>query len=288
MNRTIFFPIIFTVILLSGCSTSKLIVSMTEPVLSNGVEALYKETDTEFAREAIAGNLKLLEGFRASDPDNGELNALLSQGYSAYALGYLEDDEPQRARNFYYRSLTYARALFGDIPVLKNGSDATPSEVREAVSSLEREDVDRLFWLGLSWGSYIQLSTSDPAALGDLPKVLAIMDKVIELDETYYFGGAHLFFGAYYATLPPMLGGNPGKSKEHFDRAFEISDGKFLIGKYQFAKSYCYQVQDRELFDQTIAEILAADPHILPGMELPNALAKKKAKRLAADADIMF
>lgn len=265
-----------------------MVVSLTEPMLENGVNALYTETDVEFAREALPGNLKLLEGFRDSDKENQTLTLMLAQGYSAYALGYLEDDEPLRAKQFYFRSWQYIRSLFADQPVLRDGHDHLPAEIESVLKDMGKEDVERLFWLGLSWGSYINFSISDPEVIADLVKVQSIMNRVLELNENYYFGGAHMFWGTYYASIPQMLGGQPEKARKHFDKAMQISDGKFLFVQYFYAKTYAYQIQDKELFVNTLNEIIAADPHILPGMELPNALAKERAKKLLLDADILF
>jgi len=266
----------------------KMVVSMTEPMLSDAVSALYTETDTEFARDAMPGNIKFLEGFWRSDTSNEKLLLLLVQGYSAYALGYLEDEEPARARAFYQRSLNLAIRLFPDYPVIQNGGNVKLDDFTVTLAQMEKGDVERLFWLGMSWGSYINFSKSDPEALSNISYVLAIMDRVLELDETYYFGGAHLFKGTFYASLPVMFGGSPEKSKIHFDKTLAISKEKFLFAKFYYAKFYAYQIQDKELFIRVLKEVISADVHILPGMELPNALAKERAKVLLKDADILF
>ncbi|GAG59489.1 unnamed protein product, partial [marine sediment metagenome] len=52
------------------------------------------------------------------------------------------------------------------------------------------------------------LNLDNPRAIFDLPKVEALMKRVLELDETYYFAGAHLFFGSLFAARPAMFGGN--------------------------------------------------------------------------------
>ncbi len=287
-NMTRIYLTVLFALILSGCSMQKLVVNLTEPMLNDAVNSLYEETDTDFAGQALPGNLKLLEGFWKSDTVNENLLMFLVQGYSAYALGYLEDESPERARAFYLRSWNLAKRLFPENPAIKNGSELSLNEFKSALDNLSREDVPRLFWLGMSWGSYINFSKSDPEALADLPKVLAIMDRVISLDENYYFGGAHLFYGTYYASLPAMFGGDPEKAEKHFQKAFAISQNKFLFAHYYYAKFYAYQIQDRKLFEKELENILEADIHIMPGMELPNALAKKRAAALLPEADILF
>ena len=134
---------------------------MTEPMLNESVNALYRETDTDFAAQAMPGSLKLLEGFWRSDTTNEKLLTFLVQGYSAYALGFLEDDAPDRARNFYYRSWQYARKLFPENPVIRDGASHTLQDFENSLRELNREDVPRLFWLGMSWGSYINFSNKE-------------------------------------------------------------------------------------------------------------------------------
>ena len=48
------------------------------------------------------------------------------------------------------------------------------------------------------------MSKDDPQAIFDLGKVKAMMNRVLELDEGFFFGSAHLFFGSVYGSLPKM------------------------------------------------------------------------------------
>ena len=59
--------------------------------------------------------------------------------------------------------------------------------------------------------------------MADLPIIEYIMLKVVELEDSYYYGGAHIFLGAYYSSRPPMFGGKPVES-----RKITISIGKLV------------------------------------------------------------
>ena len=39
------------------------------------------------------------------------------------------------------------------------------------------------------------------------PKLEAMMDRILILDETYNYGAIHALMGAYYASIPESLGG---------------------------------------------------------------------------------
>jgi hypothetical protein len=285
MNRLILTSL---VLILSSCSMNKLVISYTTPVLQKGVGQLYRETDIEFAKAAIPGNIKLLEGLWSEDKDNRELTLLLVQGYAAYALGYLEDTEPLRAAAFYQRSFEYSRYLFSDIPELQDGATTGFKDFKAVLTKLTKDDLERVFWMAMAWGNMINFDRSNPASLVNFAKVQALMDLVLQWDESYYYGGAHLFWASYYGSLSPMFGGDPEKSKMHFEKALDLGDHKFLMTQLYYAKFYAVQVQDKTLFNTLLNGIIAADDHILPGMELPNVLAKARARALLAKSDELF
>lgn len=67
-------------------------MNQTGPVLHRAVTALQSEPDLRQARDGAPGLLKTVEGFLLSSPQNRQLLKVTSQGYAAYAFGFLEDD----------------------------------------------------------------------------------------------------------------------------------------------------------------------------------------------------
>jgi hypothetical protein len=109
-----------------------------------------------------------------------------------------------------------------------------------------------------------------------------MMNRVLQLDENFFFGSAHLFWGSTYGSIPPMLGGNPEKAKEHFERAIEISDGEFLMAYVYYAQYYAVTTLNEELFEEMLQKVENAPMDIMPGYELMTSLAKRKGKDLMA------
>jgi hypothetical protein len=114
-----------------------------------------------------------------------------------------------------------------------------------------------------------------------------MMQRVVALDESYQQGGAHLYLGVLETLLPPALGGRPEKGREHFLRAIEISQGRDLMAKVVFARSYARLVFDRELHDALCHEVLEAEPEA-PGLTLTNLLAQQEARQLLDDSPDFF
>ena len=148
--------------------------------------------------------------------------------------------------------------------------------------------VPLLFWTSFSWGGSINLNKDSPEAIIEFPKTEAMMQRVLDLDEYYFYGGPHLFFGVSFGSRPAMFGGNLEKSKEHFDKAINAYQRKFLMALVMYAQVYAVQAQDPQLFDSLLGEVVAADPAAMPEQRLANELAVRRAKWLLEHKSLFF
>jgi hypothetical protein len=117
-------------------------------------------------------------------------------------------------------------------------------------------------------------------ALAELPRVESMMQRVLELDEGFYYGGPHLFWGIWFASRPKIAGGDLKKAQAHFLRAFEFGKGKFLMAYVYYANVYARQTLDKDLYISTLQTVLNTPADTLPELTLLNTVAKKKAKEL--------
>lgn len=274
-------------LLFTGC-VQTIAVSTMGGLVDQGFSAFTEETDLRFAEEALPGNLKLLEVMLHNSPDNERLLRLASEGYSSYALGFLEDTEPLRARDFYLRARDYGMRILRQNSDLSKALDGSADDLKAALASCDADEVPGAFWTGFSWGSYIFFSLQSPDAIADLPRAEALMQFVAEKDSSFYYGGADLFLGTLYGSRPKMLGGDPEKSKLHFERALRISQGKFLMAYVYYARSYAVQTQNQALFEELLNKVESTPVEVLPEFKLGNAIAKEKAKLLMAKKDDLF
>jgi hypothetical protein len=120
-----------------------------------------------------------------------------------------------------------------------------------------------------------------------MPRVEALMKRVVALDEHYQQGAAHLYLGVLATVLTPALGGRPEVGKKHFEQAISLSQGQNLMAKLYYAKNYARGILDRELHDKLLQEIIAADPRA-PDLTLSNIMAQQQAKELLQSADDYF
>jgi len=275
---------LFSLLLLNSCSLNRFVMNSASSFIEDGVLAVYEEEDLELAEQFLASNLKTIEILLTKDPDNTRLNLLAAQGFGAYAMAFIEDNDPERASRFYLRGLKYS---FRALPKKKRfNKKITPADLEKLLPSYNKNDVPALFWLGYNWGSYVMHHLNDPKELINLSKVEMLMRRVLELDEKYNFAGVHLFYATFYAARPPILGGNPELGRKHFLKNMELNNNKFLMTKVYYARYYAFQVQDKELFDQLLKEVLEADLDKYPEVRLMNEIAKRKALQLKKEEDL--
>ncbi len=132
------------------------------------------------------------------------------------------------------------------------------------------------------------LSLDQPEALADVSKVEALMQRTLDLDETYHYAGPHLLLGIFYGSRTPLLGGNPDKARQHFEKNMELTEGKYLLTPLLYARTVAVQTQDRALFDRLLTRVKETPAAGLPEQRLANEVAKRKAKHLAEKADELF
>lgn len=256
------------------------VFNSSKPLFMDQQIALNQEPDYELAKTALPGNIKLLEGFMVSFPDDIDLKLWTCEALCGYAVGFVEDDDSHRASELYLRAKEYAVSAACRKAGLKSEFLYDPNRLKQWIDHVKKDNIGPLFWLGQSWGSWIAINLDNSDAIADLPKVEWIMERVLALDESYYHAGAHVFLGAVLGNLPVMLGGNLERSKQHFSRCFELTERKFLLAQYYFMKTYCVQAQDKKLFDEYNTEIENFDLNKAVDVKLINSVAKKRAKKL--------
>ena len=280
--------LLFLPIFLGGCGLAKL-------------ASIQKEGDLAVVEATLEGNIGTLE--RISKIGNKGLIIKTARAYSSYA-GFIEDKMEEAEIAGDYETADAMRAQAIDLYIRAEGyalkalakSDKTFSEARtvdievfeKALQKLKKEDVEPLFWAAYSIARGISLQKDDPMQVIDLARVELMMGRVLELEETFYFGSAHLFYTVYYGDRAPTIGGDPEKAKEHIEHVDRINDGKFLMSKYYLARYYAYPKQDMKLYKQSLQEVLDAPSDIYPGEEAATSLAKSRAKRWLDQADDLF
>jgi hypothetical protein len=278
------FPALLTLLALTGCASFA--TSATSRLAHNLSGAILNQDDPETVEAGMPSYLLLVDSLIEDDPQNENLLLAGSKLYGAYAAAFIK--EPERAKRLARKARDYSdRALCAHDARLCNLLERPYDDFAAAIAPLKAGDVPLLYASGTAWAGWIQANSSDWNAIANLAKVKAMMARVVELDETYNHGEAHLYLGVFATLLPPALGGKPEEGRVHFERAIALSAGRDLMAKVEYARRYARITYDRPLHDRLLREVLAADA-TAPGLTLSNVLAKRQAKELLASAESYF
>jgi hypothetical protein len=259
---------------------------VTSGVADSLTVAVLAQDDPELVRDGAPAYLIALDGLIEGDPDNLDLLMSGASLYGSYAGAFVED--PKRAVKLAARARRYGdRAICVQKKEFCGLSDRTFDEFVAALDDVSRKDLPALYSYGSAWAGWIQANSADWAAIADLPKVQAVMEKVVELDPEIEDGQAFLYLGVLYTLRPASLGGKPEEGREAFERALEVSNRRNLFVHVMFAKQYARLVFDQELHDALLTEALEADP-VEPGLTLINTIAQEQAAELLEDGKDYF
>jgi len=278
------------VFLITGCTSFKenMMVNTAKLMGKHGKSVVNRYPDPEQMKAAMPAMILQSDMFLEMAPKDPELLLSASELNSGYGM-FLQESDKKRSAKYYLKAKNYALGILKQKEVFNEALGKSDEEYAKALQSFQKEDVPALFALLSSTFGWIGTASSDnPAALLDLPKAEALIERILVLDETYKYGGVHAVCGTYNAARPVMFGGNPEKAKHHFDEALRISERKYLMWLVFYAKYYAFMIQDRDLFVKTLEEVLAAPDNLLPEQNLANEIAKAKAEELLAQVDDQF
>lgn len=271
---------LFTAVSLSGCA----VLSFSD----NLPKAMLDQDDPEIVRAGAPAFLIILDALVKGDPNDEDFLLAAAKLYGSYA-GAFVNGEPERARKLSSRAMDYARrATCEELDDLCVVLDKPFDEFAEVLA--EYDDVDDLpyiYALAGAWAGWIQANSGDWGAIAQLPKVKALIQHVLKLDESYDQGTAHIYMGVLETQLPPSVGGKPEQARAHFERAILLSEGKNLMAKVMYAKQYGRLLFEQELHDRLLNEVLNAETKAT-GLTLANSLAQEQAAELLASSAEYF
>jgi tetratricopeptide (TPR) repeat protein len=269
--------------LLNGCG--HIAGYFTRPLFEDLTNSFQQQRDVVLAEQGTPAFLLVLDGLIQHSPDNKNLLLAGAQAYSAYSAAFVGDRDPERnriladkAKGYALKALSLQRKEFAEV------RDRPYGEFETCLKSFKKRDVPFLFFTATSWAGWIQANSSSMDALADLPKVEGLIRRVLDLDETFYYGAAHTFMGALLTLRPPSLGGKPEEAREHFEKAIQIGQGRFLPTYVMYANQYAKLVYEEALFFGLLNSVLNSPVDSVRELTLVNTLAQRQARDLIAQA----
>jgi len=273
------------VVLVAISSCSSIVEKVSANMADNLSTAILNQDDPELVREALPAYLLLLDSLNSESDSVGTLSAA-AQLYAAYGAALVED--PERAKILTSRARSYGeRALCAAEKRACNLDGMDFDTYVQAIQSVNAKNVEALYSYSLSSLAWIRSNSNDYKALADLPKIEAALQHVMDLEPGNLAASTAMYLGILNTLRPAALGGDPEAGREWFLLGIELSGGKDLSIKVEYARGYARLLYERELHDQLLNEVLATDVE-QPDLTLFNLLAREQAVLLLASGDEYF
>lgn len=283
-----------------GCSVRKLAINQMGNAMAGTGTAFASDEDPELIGEALPFALKLIESLLAESPKHPGLLLAATSGFTQYSGGWVQQQAEEireddletamemrtRARKLYLRARDYG--LRGLATRDAGIVEALEDDPKGAVSRLGRRDVPLLYWTAAAWISAVSLSKDNPDLVADLPIIEAMIDRALQLDETFEGGAIHGFLIVYELNWPSATGDPQERARKHFDRTVELSGGHMASPFVTWAAQVSVPAQDFDEFKTLLSRALAVELNAKPEWRLANILAQREARRLLDNADDYF
>ncbi|MEN7342357.1 MAG: TRAP transporter TatT component family protein [Pseudomonadota bacterium] len=259
-------------LVLAGCG------GLVDRFATNLGEAVFNQPDPEIIRDGMPSYLILLDSLIEGSPDNASLLSSASDIYAAYGAVFVRDET--RAKILTARALSYAeRAVCERFEPGCSWPDVTFDEFEASLERLDDDHATVANSYALASLAYIRAHSDDWAALARLPHIESLLLSLVPFTEEQQLGAVYNYLGVLNTLRPPALGGKPEIGRDYFERAIEMTGGKDLAVKVEFARGYARLVYDQELHDALLNDVLSS-PAEVPGLTLTNTLAKDDARAL--------
>ena len=234
---------------LTSCGgIQKMAVGTTAGLLFDAAYEMETEPDWDHLKESVGPNLKVVEGLYSLSPEDDDLLVALVKGYTAYAFAIHETEaladqygdksksiSLSKAQHFYSRAIEYGLEYFVEQGITWDQLVKSPREeggVEGLLSknlSSDKRTHEAVAFFAQAMGGLINLKKDDMTLVAQLGIVKGMFDWVCKEDPNINHGACQLFYAAYEAGRPRMLGGDPEKGREIFKKAIELNPNNWLV-----------------------------------------------------------
>lgn len=266
-------PLIVSLFMSSCSSFQRTAVGTATPIFYAASGEIETEKNWQMFKEGAPANLKLMEALLYVRPKDARMLVSLTKGYGGYAFAVNEtlwlDDHLAGRSNSQHRDqaiYNYSKSIeYGFRYLNQRGVDlgemkrAIRSEggiveyLNSKLSASRDRDVEVVLFTAQSLAAYINFHRTDMIIVGELPVAKGMFDWVCSHHPDINFGACDIFYGAYEAGRPAMLGGNPEKGKRYFLEAMEKWPANWLTA-VAYLQYYLIPMSDEEGFKEVFGK----------------------------------
>jgi predicted anti-sigma-YlaC factor YlaD len=286
----------------SACSINRVAVRLISRSLSSGDSTVFTgDDDPQLVADALPFAMKLYESLLEQDPKDPDLLLTTGTVFTMYANAFVQtpagmlpeteferqQEMLKRAKGLYLRGRGY---LFRAMELRHPGFAAAVKAnlLSETLSRMKEEDLPFLLWTAASWLGAFSTDPFDMELMLNVAKPVAMLERALELDETYADGMIHDTLISVYGSLPASLGGSQERARHHFEKAVQYSGGNSASPYVALATAVSIPRQDVDEFRRLLEQALAVDLEANPAGRLANILSQRKARWLLDHIEDFF
>lgn len=262
------------VILTASCSTVRnLSLKTASPMFLESTPGMEREASWENFKEGVPANLKLVEGLLAIRPEDESLLVSAAKGYAGYAFAvheteFLADKLKEREKSIHKERalIAYSKAIDYGLRFLQT-QGVSFDDLRKATQSKEgvvgllndelgnsMTNYEGVVFTAQALGSLINLSRENISLVAQLPIAKGMFDWVCTKSPNIGHGICQIFYGSYEAGRPSMLGGDPEKGKEIFEKFIKENPANWL-GRIAYLQYYVIPMSDEDIYEEQKKEL---------------------------------
>lgn len=276
--------------MIAGCGLyQNIATSAGVDIIQGLITSVQRQSDPELVRQGLPSVLLMIDGLLISSPDDPALLLAATNAYVSYCQAFLSaETESERAVKLYGRAREYGLRVLRQRPFFEQALDASFDEYLAALEQFTVDDVPDMHATAAAWLGWIIAGADSMEALAELPRALALTERVLALDESYGDGSSHLVFAVFYTVQPRGAGQDLERAKRHFERAIELAGPGSLLPRVLYAEHFGKATLDEEFFVDTLNEVVEVDVAKYPDHRLVNEIAQQRAGDLLSRREDIF
>lgn len=270
---------LFCLLILSSCGGfKKSAMNYTAETIYESTDKLKGENNLENFEKGLLGTVYLMEGMTQIIPENPELLVSLVKAYSGYSFvvhetNYLEDslskkdtgstkkilENYTKALKFGLKYLETQKITLDDLKSNINSDGGIPGLLDAKLKQKQKLQLEGVLYTAHSMGTLMNYQKGTLSLMAYLPIAKGMFDWVCKIEPNIGEGICDIFYGAYYSSRPPQLGGDPALGKKYFKDLITRSPNNWLA-RVTYIQFYLMPLHDKEGYLEQKVEMEKAIP----------------------------
>jgi hypothetical protein len=238
--------------------------------------------DKRYIKENLITSLNILKKQHQKDPANLSHLNYLSRGY--FILSFFHSSKSKDRKYYSKLGLDFGEKSLKVNKIYKNFNKN--KNYKSAIEAIKKVNISGLYWTASNLGIWLQESDLI-TKLRFKNKLNLLIERVGNIDKSFYFYGYYRWKGKYFGLAPRFAGGDINKSHDFFTKAIKESP-EYLYNHLYFAKYCLTKLNKKELFIKHLNIIKNFKLKKAPRIKSENIMAKKIANEIYKKTDEYF